>query len=52
MKKLLLNIPPYQNSDENFMIYIFSMSYVICYHMVNFELKNTLMHGETKMKKC
>jgi hypothetical protein len=44
---LLLNILPYQNSDEKFMIYIYNISYVVFYKIAKFELKTSHEHGET-----
>jgi hypothetical protein len=30
------------------MIYLFSMSYIVYYHLANFELISRLVHGEIK----
>jgi hypothetical protein len=48
---LLLNILPYQNSDEKFMIYSFKISYIVCYELTKFELKTSLVNGEIKKYK-
>jgi hypothetical protein len=37
MIHLLLNILPYQNSDEIYIIF-FNVSYIVYYHHVKFEL--------------
>jgi hypothetical protein len=48
---ILLNISPYQNSDEKFMTHIFNIPYVVYYKFAKLELKTSLVHGETK-KMC
>jgi hypothetical protein len=51
MINFILKYSTYQTSDKKFMIYIFNIPYVVCYHLANFELKSPLVHGEIKKDK-